>query len=997
LQAAVYEYLKNNGDAELILCRDDKEAFLLFNAAVFAGRKTFVLPDFRAAFGEDLKSYRNELLELINVLREYYSEKSLKKVLISPIRTVIHSLPTSNLFKSISIKFADTVDIQMLKDELLRWGYSFVDIVEERGEVSFRGDIVDIYPINFKNAIRISFFDNQVESIRYFTCEDQKSHKEEMDSVIITSAIFALDSQTYDDMNKSIKRLESDSIIRDIESLGFWTLNENAQNYLKTKRAIYAFKMEEDIDEVAAFYENTNREFLKSIPTISEPLIFKDLQIAAVKSFLEFHKEQKITILAKSETLVKQNGIEIGDNISFVQSPLIVNLTSSEDIIISLNKQLPKRRKKHPSIILDELKVGDYVVHEDYGIGIFKGLQNVTVLGAKRDFIIIEYQGDDRLLLPVENLNVIDRYIADSNAIAVIDKLGKGSFLKLKEKTRLKLFEIAREIIDIAAKRELIEGFRIDDANVPLEEFWQNAGFIYTDDQKKSVDEILNDLNSGKVMDRLLSGDVGFGKTEVAMNAFFCAAKNNFQSLFIVPTTLLCMQHYKSLVKRFENFGIKVAKLDRFSTPKDKSRILRELKEGSIDVCVGTHALLGVSCANLALVVIDEEHKFGVKQKEKLKNLRENIHVLSMSATPIPRSLNMALSSIKQYSQILTPPSDREDIRSFVKEYDEKIIKEVILRELRRGGQIFYIHNKIATIESKAKELKKILPDVRILVLHSQVSENITEVEMIKFENREYDILLSTSIVESGIHLPNVNSIIIESAENFGIADLHQLRGRVGRGKNQGFCYFLVKSKESLSEAGRKRLIALESNSFLGSGSALAYHDLEIRGGGNLIGEAQSGHIKHIGYSLYLRMLEDTINELLNKTPVKNTEVEMKLSVSAFISGDLVGEDRLRLELYRRLSKCASVNEVYKIEEEIEDRFGKLDTPTSQFLSLIIIKILASNLKIKNISNYRDNIAITEENEQKTYLKSASFDDDDIIVTVLSHLRERMKIMQKSI
>ncbi|MDR1460175.1 MAG: transcription-repair coupling factor [Campylobacteraceae bacterium] len=991
MQAAVYEYLKNGGDAELILCRDDKEAFLLFNAAVLAKRKAFVLPDLRAAFGEDLRSYRSELLELINILREYYGEKSSKKVLISPIRTVIHPLPSPDLFKSITIKFAEVMDIQALKDEFLHWGYSFVDIVEDKGEVSFRGDIMDIYPVNFENAVRISFFDNQVESIRYFTCENQKSQKKELDSVVITSAIFALNGKTYENMNKNIKGLKSDGIVQDIESLGFWALDENAQDYLKTKKAAYAFKMEEEIEEAAAFYENANEKLLKSIPIIPEPLIFKDLQIAAVKSFLEFHKEQKITILAKSESLIKQNGIEVGGNISFVQSPLIVNLTSSEDVIISLNKQLPKRRKKHPSIILDELKVGDYVVHENYGIGIFRGLQNTTILGAKRDFIIVEYQGDDKLLLPVENLNVIDRYIADSGAIAVVDKLGKQSFLKLKEKTRLKLFEIAREIIDIAAKRELIEGFKIDSANAPLEEFWQSAGFIYTDDQKKSVEDILEDLNSGKVMDRLLSGDVGFGKTEVAMNALLCAAKDNFQSLFIVPTTLLCAQHYKSLVKRFENFGIRVAKIDRFTPLKEKNKILKNLKDGSLDICVGTHALLGVSCANLALVVIDEEHKFGVKQKEKLKNLRENIHMLSMSATPIPRSLNMALSSIKQYSQILTPPNDREDIRSFVKEYDEKIIKEVISRELRRGGQIFYIHNRIATIESKAKELKKILPNIKILVLHSHVSENVAEEEMIKFENKEYDVLLSTSIVESGIHLPNTNSIIIESAENFGIADLHQLRGRVGRGKNQGFCYFFVKNKETLSEAGRKRLIALESNSFLGSGSVLAYHDLEIRGGGNLIGEAQSGHIKHIGYSLYLRMLEETINELLNKTSVKNAEVEMKLGVSAYISGDLISEDRLRLELYRRLSKCMNVSEVYEIEGEIEDRFGKLDTPTSQFLSLIVIKILASSLKIKNISNYKDNITIIEENEQKSYLKSASFDDDDIIAAILSHLRERAK------
>jgi transcription-repair coupling factor (superfamily II helicase) len=449
------------------------------------------------------------------------------------------------------------------------------------------------------------------------------------------------------------------------------------------------------------------------------------------------------------------------------------------------------------------------------------------------------------------------------------------------------------------------------------------------------------------------------------------------------------LQHYKSVYKRFESFGVKTAKIDRFLSAKDKNAVLKGLKDGVIDICIGTHALLGVNCKNLALLVIDEEHKFGVKQKEKLKNLRENVHILSMSATPIPRSLNMALSSIKQYSQILTPPNDREDVRTFVKEYDEKIVREVISRELRRGGQAFYIHNRIATINSKAKELKKLIPNLRILVLHSEISDSISEEEILKFENREYDILLSTSIIESGIHLPNANTIIVESAHRFGMADLHQLRGRVGRAHNQGFCYFLVDNKEELNDASRKRLLALESNSFLGSGSVLAYHDLEIRGGGNLIGEAQSGHIKHIGYSLYLKMLEDTINELMNKISLKKRDIEIKLSISAYLSETFISEDRLRLELYRRLSKCESAGEVYAVEEEMEDRFGRLDEPSAQFLSLIIIKILASDLGFKTIMNYKENITMTDEGGKKTYLKAASFDDDDIISSILGFLRAR--------
>ncbi|MDR1976425.1 MAG: transcription-repair coupling factor [Campylobacteraceae bacterium] len=987
MQAAVFEYLKGNGEAEVIICKDDKEAFAVQNAVLFAGRKTFTLPDFRASFGDDLRSYRNELFELINVLGEYHKENSSKKILVSPIRTLLHPLPKPHLFKTTVIKFGDTVNLSEFKDELLRWGYSFVDIVEARGEVSFRGDIADIYPTNFENAVRICFFDNQVESIRYFSPESQKSQKEELESVTLSPALFSLDSNSYDKISGEVKKLSSNSISQDVESLGFWTLGGNAQNYIADKKCVYAYKMDGELDEISQFYDTS--QDLDSIPVIPEPSTFKDLQISAIKPFLEFHKDQKVKILARSEALVKQADIEIGGNVEFVQSPLIINLTSPDETIISLNRPLQKKRKRHPSLLLDELKIGDYVVHENYGIGIFRGLQNTTVLGAKRDLVFIEYQDGDKLLLPVENLNLIDRYIADSGAVAVLDRLGKGSFLKLKEKTRIKLFEIAQEIINIAAKRELIEGFKMDTLSAPLEEFWESAGFTYTADQKRSVEEILQDLGSGRVMDRLLSGDVGFGKTEVAMNAILCAAKSGFQSLFIVPTTLLSLQHYKSVSKRFEQFGIKTAKLDRFTSAKEKAVILKELKDGSLDVCIGTHALLGVTCKNLALLVIDEEHKFGVKQKEKLKNLRENIHILSMSATPIPRSLNMALSSIKQYSQILTPPSEREDVRTFVKEYDEKIVREVIQRELRRGGQVFYIHNRIATIEMKAKELKKVVPNLRILVLHSQVSDSFSEDEILKFENREYDLLLSTSIVESGIHLPNVNTIIIESAQHFGMADLHQLRGRVGRGKNQGFCYFLVNAKEELNENSRKRLLALESNSFLGSGSVLAYHDLEIRGGGNLIGEAQSGHIKHIGYSLYLKMLESAINELMNKTAVKKQDVEIKLSISAYLNERLISEDRLRLELYRRLSRCESVAAVYEIEEEMEDRFGRLDEPSRQFLSLIIIKILASNLKLKNITNYKDNITITDEDDKKTYLKAASFDDDDIISTVLGFLRAR--------
>ena len=986
MQAAVYEYFKNKKKGNLLALSSDKDAKLATDVIEFLGYPVFRLPDLRANFGDDLLSFKEELQTLLVTLKSYYENNSSKKVLISPIRTLFTPLPPKSFFDTVKLEFGGTLELNSFKEQMLNWGYSIVDVVEEKGEISFRGDIIDIYPIDREFALRVSLFDDMIESIREFECESQKSFKEELEEVVITPAMFAFNSDEFEKVSRKIETLKSDSFVKDIHSLGLWAIKDVSSSYFDEFDILLAPNLKEDIEEIALF-DKQKASKLNSLEVIPEAKEFKPLEVSNIKTFLDFHEDKKLTILAKSDILLRAEGIE---DKKFIQSELIVNLISQKEIILSLNKPVKKRRRKKPSIILDELKSGDLVVHENYGIGVFKGLQNTTVLGSTRDFVVIEYQGEDKLLLPVENLDVIDRYISDGGSLGVIDKLGKGSFQKLKAKTREKLFEIASEIVKLAAKREMIEAISLR-ANEKVLEFQKDAGFIYTDDQQKAIDEIFADLNSGRIMDRLLSGDVGFGKTEVAMNAMFLSAINGYQTILIAPTTLLSSQHFKSLYERFKKYDIRVEKLDRFTPTKSKSKILADLRSGELKVCVGTHSLLGIELKNPALVVLDEEHKFGVKQKEKLKQLKQSVHVLSMSATPIPRSLNMALSSIKQYSQILTPPMDRQDLRTFVKEYDEKIIKEAILRELRRGGQVFFVHNRIASIESKKRELEQILPNIKILTLHSKISASVTEKEMMKFENKEYDLLLSTSIIEAGIHIPNVNTIMIDSADNFGIADLHQMRGRVGRSKRQGFCYFLVKDKTKLTDQAKKRLIALEANSYLGSGSVLAYHDLEIRGGGNLIGEAQSGHIKNIGYSLYLKMLEDAINTLLNNTPVKKKEVEIKLSVSAFISSDYVSEDRVRLELYRRLSKCESVRDVLDIEEEMLDRFGNLDTPTKQFLEIITIKILATVNKVVSVSNYGQNITLKYEDDKKSYLKSRSKDDDDVIATVLSYLRSEAK------
>jgi transcription-repair coupling factor (superfamily II helicase) len=675
--------------------------------------------------------------------------------------------------------------------------------------------------------------------------------------------------------------------------------------------------------------------------------------------------------------------------IEIIYAPYILNILSKDELVISLNKPEKSRRRRKSSILLDDLKTGDYVVHEDYGVGIFESIEQTQILGGIKDFIVIKYVGDDKILLPVENLDCIDRYIASGGSVPVLDKLGKGSFGKLKEIVKKRLMEIAGQIVNTAAARELIKAPKISVDEDELKEFQKLSGFDYTDDQVQSIDEIITQMSSGHIMDRLLSGDVGFGKTEVAMNTIFAAYKSGFQSALIVPTTLLSAQHYRSLAQRFDALGIRVSKLDRFVSAKDKTNIIKALADGILDVVVGTHALFDLDFKNLGVVIIDEEHKFGVKQKEKIKELYHNVHLLSMSATPIPRSLNQALSSIKTMSQLLTPPSEREPVRTFVKEYEEKLIKEVILREIRRGGQIFYVHNSIDHMPIKLGELKAVLPELRVVMLHSKISATDTERELLKFEAGEYDLMLATSIIESGIHMPRVNTIIVDGADRFGMADLHQLRGRVGRSNVEGFAYFIVNDKETLTDDAKKRLLALESNSFLGSGSVLAYHDLEIRGGGNLVGDAQSGHIKNIGYSLYLRMLEDAIKLLSNQVQVEKMKVDIKLTISAYISDEIVKEDRLRLDIYRRLSACENSVEVYEIQEEVIDRFGDLDTPSKQFFELMVIKLLSLEKKIKSVSNYGQNITFTYMNDAKESIKSDSKDDDDIIKAVLIYLRAK--------
>ncbi len=993
-QSDIYEYLKNrdisNDNRELFICKNDKEAQNSADVVSFLNYKPFVLPNIRVSYGDDLRSFQSELYELMEALHAFYG-CSEKRILISPIRTLLLPLPKKEYFSTIEIEFASTINLKELKDTLYYWSYHFVDIVTQKGEVSFRGDIIDIFPLGGDEAYRVSLFDEEVESIREFSLDTQKSEKEELESIEIIPALLALNREEHQSLTKRVEESILDSFVKDIDSLGFWYLNEFAENYLKIFKPILLSNMSEELEEIYSLDEPLIKREDFNLSKIDKAKKYRELQPINPNAIIKSNSQKKITLIAKNESIIRGSELHSFENMEFVYKDIIVNLISDREVIISLNRAVKRKKVKKASMILDELKVGDYVVHENYGVGLFKGIQKELILGATREFVVILYQNEDTLLIPVENLNVIDRYVADSGGLPVLDKMGKASFKRLKGKVKEKLFAIASEIINLSAQRLLKKGIILKRDLVEHQIFMSQAGFTHTEDQEEAINHMLEDMASGKIMDRLLSADVGFGKTEVAMNGMFIAWKNGYQSMMVAPTTLLTSQHFKSMKERFEKYDIKIGKLDRFTTAKEKKSLLKGLEEGRVDIVVGTHALIKAKFKNLALIIIDEEHKFGVKQKEALKEIAINLHLLSMSATPIPRSLNMALSSVKTFSEILTPPVERQGVRTFVKSYDEKIIKEAIVREMRRGGQIFYVFNSIAQIEEKRKVLLELMPKLRISVLHSKISAKQTEEDMALFEAGEYDVMLSTSIVESGIHMPQANTMIVDGADKFGIADLHQLRGRVGRGGKEGYCYFMVEDKELLTENSKKRLLALESHSELGSGAILAFHDLEIRGGGNIIGEAQSGHIKQIGYSLYLRMLEDAIKELSGDiTEDDKHQVDIKLTIDAYLNEELIEEDRLRLELYRRLSQSENTRDVYEIEQEIADRFGKLDTISRQFIDVMVMKVLAKEQKISKIVNAKEKIFIEfADGRERIMVKAYSRDDDDLIASVMGYLKRK--------
>lgn len=603
-----------------------------------------------------------------------------------------------------------------------------------------------------------------------------------------------------------------------------------------------------------------------------------------------------------------------------------------------------------------ELKPGDYVVHVNHGIGRFEGIKTLENNGVKRDYITITYQHGDQLFVPADQLKLVQKYVASEGKRPHVNKLGGSEWAKTKSRVQSKVEDIADELIDLYAKRESEKGFAFSKDDDLQRQFEDAFPYVETPDQLRSIKEIKHDMEQDKPMDRLLVGDVGFGKTEVALRAAFKAIEDNKQVAFLVPTTILAQQHYETIQDRFKNFPVNYAVLSRFQTPAEAKKITAGLKTGKIDLVVGTHRLLSkdVQFKDLGLLIVDEEQRFGVKHKERLKELKANIDVLTLTATPIPRTLHMSMVGVRDLSVMETPPSNRYPIQTYVMEQIPSVVKDACLREMERGGQVFYLHNRVGDIDDVVTEIENLIPTAKIVSVHGRMSKNLMEDILYRFLNREFDILVTTTIIETGIDMPNVNTMIVENADHYGLSQLYQLRGRIGRSARLAYAYFLYQPNKVLTEIGEKRLDAIRDFTELGSGFKIAMRDLAIRGAGNMLGSQQHGFIDSVGYDLYSQMLADAIKNRKTKKKVKKSNTEIDLGLEAYIPDNYIGDQEEKIEFYKKI-KSASAADIVQIQDELIDRFGNYPKPVENLLAISALKSEADLAQVRNITKISAN------------------------------------------
>lgn len=917
-----------------------------------------------------------------------------KAFIIATAAAFIHPLVAEEQMKNnlIYLSVGQDIAFNQMGYQLAKSGYSRTDTVTRPGEFAIRGDIIDIFPLNEDYPYRIELFGETVESIRNFDINTQRSGKSEKAIMVFPAdelcgekltatlldylgrdnlIIFDEPRSFYQTFEKVIKRYKA--TVKEAHELGkklielpllnrekiSWSISEHTVVYHAffpgNIPQVQVAKIEHiSQKEMEPFFTNYSLIFTRIKEWQNKNFAVK----LAIKNNAVRNKMQQDLI---DHHLTSIEFVNFQVEKGFVSPTLKMALISETDIWGKKNS--PKRhaaKRKEERLLAEDLKLGDYVVHETYGIGIYRGVTQVQTDGVTREYILLQYAGTDKLYLPPDKLDLLFKYKTAEEKEPRLSKLGGSEWERTKRKVSQSIKDMTEELLRLYATRQAREGFAFS-PDTPWQAQFEGA-FPYeeTRDQLKAIQDVKRDMESRRPMDRLICGDVGYGKTEVALRAAFKAVMDSKQVVVLVPTTILAEQHYLTFSQRFASYPATVEVLSRFCSSAQQKRIADDLKKGIIDVVIGTHRLLSndIHFNDLGLLVIDEEHRFGVAQKEKIKAIKEQVDVISLSATPIPRSLNMSLTGMRDLTLIETPPQGRYPIITYVMEYDEEIIMEAIYNEVERQGQVFYVHNRIEDIDRVYARLKSLLPDIDIGIGHGRMKEEELSRVMMDFMAGKFAVFLCTTIIESGLDMPNVNTIIVEEAGKMGLAQLYQLRGRVGRSKRVAYAYLTYRPDKIINETAQKRLNAIREFNELGSGMKIALRDLQIRGAGNILGSEQHGYIHAVGFDLYCRLLEQETARMKGEviTPSYNTQLD--IDVDYYIPESYIPDSGSKMRIYRSLLLAASQKELEAIKEEVIDRFGRIPTPVENFFQIASLRLMAQDKHIKTLKRKGKNIEI---------------------------------------
>ncbi len=1013
----------------------------------------------------DAKSHEllNQRLEVIEKLA--FADRK-NTITVMSLDALLQFTVDLNSYKEsvINLSVADEISIDDLAEKLVNLGYVREDTVEGKGQFSIRGGIVDVFAPAMENPIRIELFGDEIDSIRQFDVFTQVSVENVMKASISaandsfakkseeTSVLDYFDdnayvffdepqriSERYDglkwDIEETVKALAEDNenfifkekyihdyfdILKKLLEhpfIGMQELPFPCRDYRPMyEKNITVGDMGKTLGERERFYEEV-REFLKGGYTV----IFSAGDDARKKLSDDlcakgFSINEKDTIL-KSKINFAKGGLVHG----FYYEEEKIAIFGEEEIFGKAPKKRGRRKKlDSASKIRDfnDLDIGDYVVHHTHGIGQYLGLDTLEVEGQRRDYLKIKYNGDDFLYVPTSQLDILQKYVGKEGTIR-LNRMGGADFARQKKKVKASTQELARELVALYAARQNAKGYAFSPDTEWQKSFEEAFPYVETEDQLISIAEIKKDMESTRSMDRLLCGDVGYGKTEVALRAAFKAVMDSKQVAVLAPTTVLVMQHFNTFCERMKKYPITIAEISRFKTKKEQAKIIKQLKSGEIDIIIGTHRLLGndIEFKDLGLLVVDEEQRFGVKHKERIKEIKNNVDVLTLSATPIPRTLHMSMINIRDMSVLTEPPENRFPVRTIVMEKNDGVLADAIRRELSRGGQVYYIHNRIASIASCAKKIQDAFPDAKVAFAHGEMDEDSLESIMMDMSNGEIDVLVCTTIIETGLDIPNVNTIIIEDANKMGLSQLYQLKGRVGRSSRRAFAYFTYRPDRVLNEVAAKRLRAIKEFTEFGSGFKIAMRDLEIRGAGNILGAEQHGHIDTVGYDMYCELLAQSVGELTGEAPKESWQPNIDINVEAYIPPTFVKNHSTRLDIYKKIASIENEEDKLDVESEICDRFGDLPKAVENLIKIAEIKYLAKDAHISEVTLKDKNIICYFKNDMdiravsglvdvygKRFFLSAGISPhmvlkpklsgcDDILETVKNLLKEYNKLL----